>query len=88
MPERAAGVERVREEIKPAEVLDLLVAPDYVGHRQLASHRRAEVWEFDIAVEPAYTPRVEWDIKALRVKSTQRLTPALWQSNTRDDDID
>jgi hypothetical protein len=87
MPERTEGVERIRNDMTPADVLGMLGAPDFVGRRNPTDPGCTEVWEYDLDSSPAFTLRIIWDQKRVRVESIERLTPALWQTDTRDEDI-
>ncbi len=88
IPDRVEGAVRIQKGMTPAEVLAVLGAPDFVARRNSTEPGGTDVWEYDLDADPTYTFRITWDHQEVRVASVERLTPALWQTNTRDEDID
>jgi hypothetical protein len=73
---RTDRASKLKEGMNPLEILNLLGAPDYVERGRDTWHC---AWRYDMDASPAYTLLLVWE--AGRVKSTERIQPALWRGN-------
>jgi hypothetical protein len=65
---RNARSDAIRNGMKAEAVLDLIGAPDFIGH---------DTWEYDVDSTPASSLVLKWD--ARRVTRIERRSPALWK---------
>ncbi len=69
---RESNAEKVKKEMSPEQVIDLIDTPDYVLHGQ---------WQYDIDAQKAYTLKISWTDEKT-VKDVSMVRPPLWQEGT------
>ena len=74
-PDRAGRAGLVRPGMKPAEVLRILGAPDYVADRG---------WEYELDTPSPVTLLIRWNPVTVRVAGAERIWPAEWVAGARD----
>jgi hypothetical protein len=91
-PGRVELAAKIEKSMKPAEVLQTLGSPDFMGWPRMedmsAEPIDDEFWEYDIDAESPFTLRIILDSERHTIKEIEKIAPPLWKSgNLRDNAI-